>query len=270
MYRARLRKNATAASRVSTARVRAPARGTGVCLEGHESARARGKVIGGAGVTDDAMLVVAVHLRGQELSLRDIAARLVISKGKKKVGQDEVVGAVQAQVGADERGQAGHVLLTYRVALGLELAHGVLHDRRIPRTRSNIDHIAVAPSGVYVIDAKRYKGRPDLRIRGGILRARTTTLTVGGRDCTKLLDGMHRQVDLVRGALAQSHPDVRVRGMLCFVDADWPLIGGAFSIDHVDVLWPKKAAQVLNGDGPLTGEQVSAIHQLIATAFPVA
>jgi len=30
------------------------------------------------------MLAVALHLRGQELSLRDIAARLVIATGKKK------------------------------------------------------------------------------------------------------------------------------------------------------------------------------------------
>jgi len=146
----------------------------------------------------------------------------------------------------------------------------MLHDRRIPRTKANIDHIAVAPSGVYVIDAKRYKGRPDLRIQGGILRPRTTTLVVGGRDCTKLLDGLHKQVDLVRSALEQSHPDVGVRGMLCFVDADWPLIGGAFSIDQVDVLWPKKAAQVLNKDGQLTGDQVSVVHQFLATTFPVA
>jgi DNA invertase Pin-like site-specific DNA recombinase len=36
-------------------------------LEGHESARARGEAIGGAAVTDDAMLAVALHLRGQEL-----------------------------------------------------------------------------------------------------------------------------------------------------------------------------------------------------------
>jgi DNA invertase Pin-like site-specific DNA recombinase len=45
-------------------------------LEGHESARSRGKSIGGASVTDDHMLSMALHLRGQELSLRDIAARL--------------------------------------------------------------------------------------------------------------------------------------------------------------------------------------------------
>ena len=44
-------------------------------LEGHESARARGKSIGGAAVTDEAMLAAALHLRGQEMSLRDIAGR---------------------------------------------------------------------------------------------------------------------------------------------------------------------------------------------------
>jgi hypothetical protein len=146
-------------------------------LEGHESARARGKAIGGAAVTDDAMLAVALHLRGQELSLRDIAARLVITTGKKKgqhpsqatvlrdhdekavpaggwppagrlpvvlvgsigvadgpggqVRKDKAAGAVDAQVLADERGQAGHVLLEHRVALGPELTDsGVQVDGR--------------------------------------------------------------------------------------------------------------------------------------------
>ncbi|MEU6404987.1 recombinase family protein [Streptomyces sp. NPDC046985] len=46
-------------------------------LEGHESARKRGKTIGGAGVVDNHMLSMALHLR-------DIAAQLVISKGTKK------------------------------------------------------------------------------------------------------------------------------------------------------------------------------------------
>lgn len=53
-------------------------------LEGQESARARGKAIGGAAVTDDAMLAAALHLRAQDKSLREIAGRLVIGSGKKK------------------------------------------------------------------------------------------------------------------------------------------------------------------------------------------
>jgi DNA invertase Pin-like site-specific DNA recombinase len=53
-------------------------------LEGHESARSRGKRIGGAAVTDDAMLAIALHLREQNHSLRDIASRLVITTGRRK------------------------------------------------------------------------------------------------------------------------------------------------------------------------------------------
>jgi hypothetical protein len=53
-------------------------------LEGHESARTRGKHIGGAAVTDEAVFSMALHLRDRGVSLRDIAAQLVITKGKKK------------------------------------------------------------------------------------------------------------------------------------------------------------------------------------------
>ncbi|WP_156325218.1 hypothetical protein [Nonomuraea sp. SBT364] len=35
-------------------------------LEGHESARARGKAIGGAAVTDEPMLSTALHLRDHD------------------------------------------------------------------------------------------------------------------------------------------------------------------------------------------------------------
>ncbi|MFI2370773.1 hypothetical protein [Streptomyces sp. NPDC018833] len=53
-------------------------------LEGQESARKRGKTIGGAGITDESMLSTALHLREHEMSLRDIAKRLVITAGAKK------------------------------------------------------------------------------------------------------------------------------------------------------------------------------------------
>ncbi|GGU50923.1 recombinase family protein [Streptomyces violascens] len=52
-------------------------------LEGHESARKRGKTIGGASVTADDMLSTALHLRDQEMSPRDIAKRLVTTGAKK-------------------------------------------------------------------------------------------------------------------------------------------------------------------------------------------
>ena len=140
----------------------------------------------------------------------------------------------------------------------------VLHDRRIPGTRANIDHIVICSTGVFVIDAKKYKGRPHLKVEGGILRPRVEKLLVGSRDCTKLVDGVLKQVDLVRSALAVTHPRVPVRGALCFVDADWPLIGGSFAVGGVDVLWPKRLATTLAQPGSLQAVGVEETRLLLA------
>ncbi|MDT4938758.1 MAG: hypothetical protein QOG80_2429 [Pseudonocardiales bacterium] len=144
----------------------------------------------------------------------------------------------------------------------------LLHDRRIPRTRANIDHLAVSSAGVFVIDAKRYQGRPRLRVQGGLLLPRTESLLVGRRDCTKLVDGARRQVDLVRQALSEAHlDDVPLRGMLCFLEADWPLIGGSFRTREIDVLWPEKAAELICMSGELAEERIATIHGQLAKAF---
>ena len=152
-------------------------------------------------------------------------------------------------------------------------AEGVqaLHDRRIPKTKANIDHIAVAPSGVFVIDAKRYKGRPRLQVDGGLFRPRTERMFVGSRDCTKLVAGVQWQAELVRDALSgHDIGDATILGKLCFVDADWPLVGGAFKICGVEALWPKALRKQLLQAGPLSAAQVGDLHRHIAAAFPPA
>lgn len=117
----------------------------------------------------------------------------------------------------------------------------VLHDRRVPGTRANIDHIVITTGGVWVVDAKKYKGRPVLRIEGGILRPRVERMLVGGRDHTGLVDGVLKQVRLVEAVAGTS----RVRGVLCFVDAEWPLFGGSFRTRGVEVLWPRKLVKLI-------------------------
>jgi hypothetical protein len=140
----------------------------------------------------------------------------------------------------------------------------VLHDRRIPRSRANIDHLVVTANGVFVIDAKRYSGRPHLRVGGGILRPRVERLFVGSRDCTKLVDGVLKQVEVVRGLL---DADLPVHGVLCFVEADWPLIGGSFMIRGVRVEWPKRLFARLQADGPVPAETISKTHRTLAQAL---
>ena len=144
----------------------------------------------------------------------------------------------------------------------------VLHDRRSPRTKANIDHLVICPSGVFVVDSKRYVNRrPELRVEGGILRPRVELLMVGGRDRTNLVDGVDKQVGLVRAALADQ-PDVPVRGMLCFIDADWPLIGGDFMVRDVGVLWPKKLSRLLTAPGPLAPDRIAELQWQLHEAFP--
>ncbi|RYB89107.1 NERD domain-containing protein [Nocardioides glacieisoli] len=143
----------------------------------------------------------------------------------------------------------------------------VLHDRRIPGSRANIDHIAVTATGVYVIDPKRYKGRPSLKVEGGPLRPRVEKLLVGSRDCTKLVDGVLKQVDVVRRVVGDEVP---VRGVLCFVDADWPLIGGSFTTRDVESLWPRRLYPKLQADGPLTVDAIADLHRRLAIGLPAA
>lgn len=143
----------------------------------------------------------------------------------------------------------------------------ILHDRRIPGTKANIDHLAVTPTGIYVIDAKRYKGRPRLKVEGGFLRARVEKLLVGTRDCTKVVDGVLKQVDIVRDVTGG---DIPVHGVLCFVEADWPLVGGSFTTRGVEALWPKKLYSKLNDDGPLEIKTLEDIHRRLASSLPPA
>ncbi len=80
-----------------------------------------------------------------------------------------------------------------------------LHDRAIPGSRANIDHVLVAPSGVFVIDAKLYAGK---------LTKNRGQLYVGGRAKENLITGLHKQIDLVQ---AQLREEITVSGVLCFV-----------------------------------------------------
>ena len=143
----------------------------------------------------------------------------------------------------------------------------VLHDRRIPGSRANIDHLAVTPTGVFVIDAKKYAGRPHLTIEGGLLRPRVEKLMVGSRNCTKLVEGMLKQIEVVRGVIGD---DIEVQGVLCFVEADWPLFGGPFTTRGVGVMAPKKMYPLLRAGGSVDIGALEDVYRTLATALPPA
>ena len=149
----------------------------------------------------------------------------------------------------------------------------VLHDRRVPQSRDNIDHIVIGPAGVYVIDAKRYTGsKVERRSNGTLLRESPARLFVGGRDKTKLVKAMDRQVSAVQNALRDlDQPSVpAVMSALCFVDADWDLFSGPFDIEGTHVTGPRGVVKHVSRPGPLDQAGRAAIGRHLAERLPAA
>ena len=163
------------------------------------------------------------------------------------------------------RGAGGEEHVAKFLAKHLNADVVALHDRAIPRSRANIDHIVVAPSGVWVIDSKRYKGKVAIA-KPLFGHAR---LTINGRDKSKLIDGLAKQVELVEAVMADIAPDVAVRGALCFVDSDLPMFG-KLTFKGFPLLNVKPLAKRINAAGPRTDEHVRALATELALRFPSA
>jgi hypothetical protein len=148
----------------------------------------------------------------------------------------------------------------------------VLHDRCLPGSRANIDHLAIAPSGVFVIDAKRYKGK--IAVRRPLFGE--PKLMIAGRNKAKLVDGLAQQVEVVLAELAEIAPGIAVQGCFCFVNppgllasSDLPLLR-TLSIDGYPLFYPRKLVKRLNKPGPLGPDEAHRIASELAARFPAA
>jgi hypothetical protein len=103
------------------------------------------------------------------------------------------------------------------------LAHAgvvTVHDPLRPGTTADIDHVVVAPTGLWVIHTRRGEGRVARKDGGGLLGT-DARLYVGGRDRATLVPAIWKQVAAVRSVLGREWAAVPVRPVLCFVGSDW-------------------------------------------------
>ncbi len=144
-----------------------------------------------------------------------------------------------------------------------------LHDRRIPGTRGNIDHIIVAPAGVFVVDAKNYKGLIAVRDRGGLFQS-DLGLFVGRRDCSKLADNMDWQCTAVTRVIQGLGlmPQPAVTGVLCFVDGEWPLLMAPESYKGVRLEGTRSIRRLISSKQSLDHDGIALLAQAIAVALP--
>jgi hypothetical protein len=158
-----------------------------------------------------------------------------------------------------------------KLAVELAKVPGVrmLHDRRVPRTRGNIDHIVIAPAGVFIVDAKNHRGLIEIRDRGGFF-SHDYRLTVAGRDCSRLADGMGWQVDAVTGALAARgiEPTPPVVPVLCFLSVYWPRIRPPETFRGVRLESHRSIGRLVTGTTVLSEPQADHLLALLWEAFP--
>jgi hypothetical protein len=121
---------------------------------------------------------------------------------------------------------------------------------------------------VFVVDAKNYTGRLEVRDAGTWLRA-DERLYVNGRDRSRhLLDGIERQVRIVRDFVPAAVP---VRGVLCFVGENWRLLfPRPLHVRGTVVLWPAKLVEHLGAPEPVPPEEVAEITRRLSVALPTA
>jgi hypothetical protein len=198
------------------------------------------------------------HGRDQLGSLGVALARLI----------NEPQGTQAWRKGAKGEAFTGQRLEKHLAGTGVNL----LHDRRIPgHGNANIDHIAVGPGGITVIDTKNYRGKVKVERIGGLFSERRTILTIAGQDRTKLVKAVEIQVDLVRAVLADTdHADVDVVGALCFADVDGLPLLTHQQLLGVTIDGPRRVATLANRAGHLDETAIHNIWHIIGLALPAA
>lgn len=186
------------------------------------------------------------------------------------ISPKEVVRPEPQHITAWKTGAVGEQQMGLLLGKWAASGHGiVLHDRRKPGSKANIDHIAVAPSAIYVIDSKRYEGKVEVLDVGGWFST-DLRLKVRGRDQTKLVTAMAAQVEAVTSVLASAWPrDVRpsVTGLLCFIDSTWGWFAKPSKLHDVIVAWPAATIEILDRPGPWEPAEVADIGAALASAL---
>jgi Nuclease-related domain len=144
-----------------------------------------------------------------------------------------------------------------------------LHDRGVRGTRRNIDHVVVSAAGVFIVDAKHYRGRIEIRNRGWFFRP-DLRLYVGGRDRSQLARDMAWQVEAVAAALnaAGVDPLPPITPVLCFVDGEWPLVGAPDEFEGVRLESDRTVLKLVSRSRDLDAATIDRLTATLAAALP--
>ncbi len=137
-----------------------------------------------------------------------------------------------------------------------------LHDRKLPGSAANVDHVVVGPTGVFTIETKSYTGRLAIRGRG-------SQLWVNGRDRSSVLDQARRHAHVVEALLAGTGIDTPVHPVVCFVDTSLPMFSPN-QVGGVAICTPNNLAKRIRKlpRPALPADEVEAILKTLDARLP--
>lgn len=127
--------------------------------------------------------------------------------------------------------------------------HIVLNNRRIPGAKGDIDHVIVGPTGIAVIETKRW---------GGKLEVHNDRLFVGDHDRTWAVEQLYREALAVQLALSSelTHHRVTVTPILCAIGG---VARGARMVGGVAISDGRNLASLLR-DRPIVFDEAQVLE----------
>lgn len=166
------------------------------------------------------------------------------------------------------QGAEGERRLAAALEAGLAPPSVVLHSRKVPKTRGDIDHLVIASSGVWIVDAKNYTGKPELRDVGS-WRSPDFRLYVNGRNQTKHVENFDWQVAAVRAVLdPMGFGDVPMHPTLLFTQWKKGLFERPLELRGVRAMWTKRLIELVNEQGPLSDDVIRSIATQLSAKLP--
>ena len=146
----------------------------------------------------------------------------------------------------------------------------VLHGRIAPTARGTIDHLVVAASGVWIVDAKSYWGVAERRDVGN-WRTVDHRLFVNGRDETEAVHNVTWQAAVVRATLDSiGRAEAPVHPVLLFVGSGGRWFLQPIEIRGVRAMWTKQLTELVSARGTIDAEDRRSIAAQLDAALPTA
>lgn len=139
----------------------------------------------------------------------------------------------------------------------------VLHDVVFAGAAAPVDHIVIAPSGIWLVDSLRLRGRIERRAPGAA-RTAEPRLHLDGVDRTDLVD----ELRILRHAQSRLRTlgvgDAPVHRVVCVIDGTWPVMGRPFQVHDVWITWPRALTDKIRSSGLLPIARARAIGAALA------